>query len=70
MNVEVVVNGDRLQLPEGATVADVVARVAPGTGGRGTAVAVGDEVVPAGRWATTALADGDRVEVLHAVAGG
>jgi len=39
-------------------------------GGRGVAVAVDGEVVPRGDWPGTALRDGQRVEVLHAVQGG
>jgi sulfur carrier protein len=41
-----------------------------GTGQDGVAVAVNDEVVPRRAWSATALADGDRVEVLTAVQGG
>ncbi|MFF0436456.1 sulfur carrier protein ThiS [Streptomyces sp. NPDC004327] len=36
----------------------------------GVAAAVNETVVPRGRWATTLLGDGDRVEVLTAVQGG
>ncbi|MFJ3902033.1 sulfur carrier protein ThiS [Streptomyces sp. NPDC090025] len=36
----------------------------------GVAAAVNETVVPRGRWATTRLGDGDRVEVLTAVQGG
>ena len=69
--VEVLVNGQSLRVPPGSSVADVVARFAPSVqGGRGVAVAVGDTVVPAGRWTHTAVAAGDRLEVLQAVAGG
>jgi sulfur carrier protein len=39
-------------------------------GERGVAVAVDAEVVPRGEWATFAVADGARVEVLIAVQGG
>lgn len=72
MSIEVVVNGDPASVPHGSTVADVVARCAPGVpaGGRGTAVALGEAVVPAGRWASTPVAAGDRLEVVTAVAGG
>jgi sulfur carrier protein len=37
---------------------------------RGVAVAVDAEVVPRGAWATTAVADGARVEIVTAVQGG
>ena len=70
-DIEVVVNGQLLSVPPGSSVADVVARFAPSVQcGRGTAVAVGDAIVPAGRWADTLVAVGDRLEVLQAVAGG
>ncbi|MGI4894212.1 MAG: sulfur carrier protein ThiS [Janthinobacterium lividum] len=69
--IEVYVNGERLRVSAGSSVADVVARFAPSVqGGRGTAVAVGDAIVPAGTWADTPVVAGDRVEVLEAVAGG
>ncbi|MCI2237574.1 sulfur carrier protein ThiS [Paenibacillus sp. TRM 82003] len=69
--VEVLVNGEPLRVPAGSSVADVVARFAPGLEpGRGTAVALADEVVPTGSWGSTAVTAGDRLEVLQAVAGG
>ncbi|WP_432507309.1 sulfur carrier protein ThiS [Kineococcus arenarius] len=69
--VEVLVNGEVLRVPAGSTVADVVAGFAPGLEpGRGTAVALADEVVPAGSWGSTTVSAGDRLEVLQAVAGG
>lgn len=37
---------------------------------RGIAVAIDDEVVPRGEWATTRPAEGQRVEVVRAVGGG
>lgn len=67
--MDVMVNGKVMSVPEGATVADVVQRFIKG-GRSGTAVALAEEVVPAGRWATTTVAAGDRLEVLQAVAGG
>ncbi|CAM5418330.1 Thiamine biosynthesis protein ThiS OS=Streptomyces fumanus OX=67302 GN=GCM10018772_68110 PE=4 SV=1 [Streptomyces fumanus] len=36
----------------------------------GVAAALNETVVPRARWSSTALADGDRVEVLTAVQGG
>jgi sulfur carrier protein len=56
-------------------VADVVAgRPVSGDGlparAGGIAVALDQDVVPAGRWALTPLGDGDRLEILGAVAGG
>lgn len=70
-DIEVVVNGRPLPVPPGSSIADVVARFAPSVqSGRGTAVAVGDAIVPGGRWADTLVVAGDRLEVLQAVAGG
>lgn len=64
----VAVNGERLKLSPGATVADVVGAL--GCGSRGVAVAVNSQLVPRSQWGSVELAEGDRVEVLHAVVGG
>jgi sulfur carrier protein len=61
-------NGERREVDEGATVAEVVAAWAVPE--RGVAVAVDGEVVPRGAWPTVGLADGARLEVLTAVQGG
>jgi sulfur carrier protein len=68
--MQVLVNGRAAELPDGATVASVVAALDLPAAGRGVAVAVDAEVVPRGAWDRTALADGARVEVVHAVQGG
>ena len=68
--MNLVVNGSNVEVPEGRTIADVVARVAPERPTRGTAVAVNGEVVPKTHWDSATLNDGDRVEVLHAIGGG
>ena len=62
------VNGEARTLPDGASVADLIAALA--LGGRKLAVAVNREVVPRGRYAAHCLRDGDRVEILEAVGGG
>ncbi|SEF47585.1 sulfur carrier protein [Thermomonospora echinospora] len=66
--MRVTVNGQSRELPEGTTVAAVVATVTEAT--TGVAVAINDEVVSRGSWAGTAVRDQDRVEVLTAVQGG
>ncbi|WP_155346966.1 sulfur carrier protein ThiS [Acrocarpospora pleiomorpha] len=66
--MRVTINGSGHELPEGASVAHAVLALTGQT--RGVAVAVNDEVVRRGAWDATALADGDRVEVLTAVQGG
>lgn len=69
MTVDVMVNGEPLEVPEGASVAEVVDRFTQGRCS-GSAVALAEEVVPASQWATTRVAAGDRLEILQAVAGG
>jgi sulfur carrier protein len=66
----ITVNGAPAELPDGATVAQVVARLVGGHKGRGVAVAVNGEVVPRRSWESTAVDAGDRVEVLTATQGG
>ncbi|GGZ69601.1 sulfur carrier protein ThiS [Streptomyces echinoruber] len=66
MNISV--NGEPRDVAPG-TVLDTVVRsltAAPS----GVAAALNETVVPRAQWATTALSDGDRVEVLTAVQGG
>jgi sulfur carrier protein len=64
----IVVNGQHHDLPDDATLTDVVARLT--TAGRGVAVALNGSVVPRGQWQSTALVDADQVEILTAVQGG
>jgi sulfur carrier protein len=66
----VTVNGERRELPDGTTVSTIVEELSSSPGGRGMAVAVDDEVLPRGAWATSILADGARVEIVVAVQGG
>ncbi|MEU3829527.1 sulfur carrier protein ThiS [Streptomyces sp. SID486] len=68
LSLTISVNGEPRQVAAG-TVLDALVRnltAAP----RGVAAAVNETVVPRAQWATTALAEGDRVEVLTAVQGG
>ena len=70
MTVQVTVNGDRRELPSGATVASVLASLDTAPEGRGIAVAVEGEVVPRAEWPSTQLRDGASLEVVVAVQGG
>ena len=63
-------NGDRVELSDGASVADAVAATGANSGRRGVAVAVDGEVVPRSGWEGTNLRDGQRVEVVEAIQGG
>lgn len=66
--MQVIVDGDPLELADSTTVADVVlGQVADA---RRVAVARNGEVVPRSAWPTTRLTNGDAVEVLVATAGG
>jgi sulfur carrier protein len=66
----VVVNGRHRDLPDAATVADLVREVGRDPGQAGTAVARNGSVVPRRSWDTTVLCPGDAVEVVAAVGGG
>ncbi|HVM04386.1 MAG TPA: sulfur carrier protein ThiS [Acidimicrobiales bacterium] len=66
--MRVTANGDAVVLAEGATVADLLAAL--GLGGRWVLVERNGEPVRRADVATTALAEGDRLELVRAVAGG
>ncbi|HEX5146345.1 MAG TPA: sulfur carrier protein ThiS [Conexibacter sp.] len=68
--IAVELNGERRELPDGATVADAVALLGIAPDARGVAVALDREVVPRGAWGETAVAAGARVEILTAIQGG
>jgi sulfur carrier protein len=68
--VNLTLNGEPRELPEGATVADAVRASGVPALARGLAVAVDREVVPGSQWDSTRLHEGQRVEVLQAVQGG
>jgi thiamine biosynthesis protein ThiS len=66
--VTVMVNDETRALPDGATVADLVATL--GLGARRIAVEVNRAVVPRAEYPSHTLCDGDAVEVIHFVGGG
>ena len=68
MSVQVKVNGEPRDLPDGCTVAQAVAELTAAPSG--VAAAVNGEVVPRGSWAATPLRDGDQVDIVTAVQGG
>jgi sulfur carrier protein len=63
-------NGRRVELADGASVADAAMAAGIEPGRRGIAVALDGEVVPGARLTETPLADGQRVEVVEAIGGG
>lgn len=66
--MKITVNGAERETDEGASVARVVAAVTDRPSG--VAVALNDQVVPRGDWASTIVREADRIEVLTAVQGG
>ena len=62
------VNGDDVEVPAGASVADLLDQL--GLAGRLIVVERNGEPVPRWAVAATPLADGDRLELVRAVAGG
>jgi sulfur carrier protein len=68
--MEIRVNGEQRQLPDGATVASIVELLEVAPDARGVAVALDGEVVARGRWGETHLAEGARIEVVAAIQGG
>jgi sulfur carrier protein len=66
--MQVQVNGEAMDLPEGATVAALVESMT--LAGKRLAVEVNEDIVPRSQHARFALSNGDRVEVVHAIGGG
>ena len=66
--MRVIVNGDDVVLADGATVDDLLAHLK--LGGKWVLVERNGEPVERRHLATTVLADGDRLELVKAVAGG
>lgn len=66
--MRVTANGDVVEIGAGATVADLLERL--GLGGRWVVVERNGEPVERAALATTVLAEGDRLELARAVAGG
>ncbi|MEL7557554.1 sulfur carrier protein ThiS [Stutzerimonas chloritidismutans] len=61
-------NGERYELPDGQSVADLLQRL--GLTGRRLAVELNREIVPRSQHAATTLVEGDQIEVVHAIGGG
>jgi sulfur carrier protein len=68
VSLQVKLNGEPRELPDGSTIAQAVAELT--TAQAGVAAAVNGDVVPRGLWTATLLRDGDQVEVVTAVQGG
>lgn len=66
--MQVEVNGDAMELPDGATVSALIESLA--LTGKRLAVEVNEDIVPRSRHPEFTLSPGDRVEVVHAIGGG
>ena len=66
--MQITVNGESRQVPDGATAAQLVELLE--LSGRRLAMEVNGEIVPKSLHESRALDPGDRVEIVHAVGGG
>jgi len=66
--MQIQLNGEPFEVPTGETVAGLIERL--DLTGRRVAVELNLDIVPRSQHASTALRDGDRVEVVHAIGGG
>ncbi len=66
--MNVMVNGNPMELPEGLTIDGLLARL--NVRREYTAVAVNREVTPKHQYAQSVLRDGDRVEIVRPMGGG
>lgn len=66
--MKVIVNGEERDVPDTLTIERLLDDV--GVPRSGIAVARNEHVVPRAQYASHALAEGDRIEIIRAVAGG
>jgi sulfur carrier protein len=66
--IRLILNGESRSLPAPLTVAEVVVQTSQRSSG--IAVALNNEVVPRSEWGSTAIADGDQLDIVTAVQGG
>jgi len=66
--IAIVVNGESRQVPSGASLARLLALLGLPAGR--VAVERNQKIVPRGDWPTTAVAEGDRYEIVQFVGGG
>jgi thiamine biosynthesis protein ThiS len=66
--IRIEVNGESRDVPEGASVTDLLSLI--GLAAPKVAVERNLEIVPRSAWASTRLAPGDRLEVVHFIGGG
>lgn len=67
-SMQVFLNGERAELPDTTTAAQLVERLA--LGGKRVAIEANGEIVPRSQHPTHVFRDGDRIEIVHAIGGG
>ncbi len=68
LRMRIQLNGESYELPDGDTVAALLNRL--DLTGRRVAVELNLDIVPRSQHASTALNEGDQIEVVHAIGGG
>ena len=68
MCMDIIVNGNKHTVPEDYTAAQLIESLALGE--RRVAMEVNEEIVPRSRYPQHRFAQGDRIEIVHAVGGG
>lgn len=66
--MQLTVNGKPMELPDGLTIEGLLVQL--GVRREFTAVALNREVTPKANYASTVLADGDKVEIVRPMGGG
>lgn len=66
--MDIRLNGEHLTIDAGSTIAALLEQ--QGLAGRRVAVEINGEIVPRGRHETHQIAEGDVVEIVHALGGG
>ncbi len=67
--MNILINGQATVMPENSTITDVLLHIKQIQTG-GIAVAINDIVVPKGKWATSMVAEGDKILIIKASQGG
>ncbi|KJZ08813.1 thiamine biosynthesis protein ThiS [Halomonas sp. S2151] len=68
MAMQIQLNGESHALDREQTVAELIDAL--GLGGRRIAVELNEDILPRSQHGETRLADGDRIEIVHAIGGG
>ena len=68
--MKLTINGSEREVSPPANLADLLDALGLPSDRPGTAVARNGEVVPRSRWRETAVAEGDKLEIISAVQGG